>query len=397
MQFSQKVQRISGRLLNAITVAFVVLLAGMIVIVGNSLWQNQRLLDELHHITEERGQRIQLASDLLEAAYNRHQTMVNQVITDDPFERDDLMMAYHRWGNRVGEVRAALNERVTEDAARARLEEQDALIPEIVRLQDQVVDLAAREEIEPAMAILSERLFDLDREFDSSIEALRAHERAQMEAAADRAGEVGAHTQRFMLVFGGGGVVFALALMLLTRRTLVTMHHDLREQASQLDEAGRQLQHEATHDPLTGLPNRRAFYKRLQDAIAWSQRTGEAFSVGFIDLDQFKPVNDRFGHAAGDELLGVVARRLEEALSEPACVARVGGDEFAVLLFGEDSTEAEGKRLQAAVSRPVQLAAGEVTLAMTLGWASGPGDGDPDELLGRADRAMYGLKAGRGT
>lgn len=188
MQFSQKVQRISGRLLNAITVAFVVLLAGMIVIVGNSLWQNQRLLDELHHITEERGQRIQLASDLLEAAYNRHQTMVNQVITDDPFERDDLMMAYHRWGNRVGEVRAALNERVTEDAARARLEEQDALIPEIVRLQDQVVDLAAREEIAPAMAILSERLFDLDREFDSSIEALRAHERAQMEAAAERAG-----------------------------------------------------------------------------------------------------------------------------------------------------------------------------------------------------------------
>ena len=323
--------------------------------------------------------------------------MVNQVITDDPFERDDLMMEYHRWGNRVGEVRAALDERVTEDAARARLEEQDALIPDIVKLQDQVVDLAAREEIAPAMAILSERLFDLDREFDSSIEALRAHERAQMEAAAERAGEVGAHTQRFMLVFGGGGVVFALALILVTRRTLVTMHHDLREQASQLDEAGRQLQHEASHDPLTGLPNRRAFYKRLQDAIAWSQRTGEAFSVGFIDLDQFKPVNDRFGHAAGDELLGVVARRLEEALSEPACVARVGGDEFAVLLFGEDSTEAEGKRLQAAVSRPVQLAAGEVTLAMTLGWASGPGDGDPDALLGRADRAMYGLKTGRGT
>ena len=395
MQFSQRVQRISGRLVNAITLAFVILLAGMLVVVANSVWQNQRLLDELHHMTEERAQRIQLASDLLEAAYNRHQTMVNQVLTDDPFERDDLLMEYHRWGHRVGEVREALDERVTEAVARERLEEQDALIPEIVELQDEVVDLAARDEIEPAMAILSDRLFELDREFDISIEELRAHERAQMEAAAERAREVGANTQRFMLVFGGGGVLFALALTLVTRRTLVAMHHDLREQASRLEEAGRRLEHEATHDALTGLPNRRAFYRQLEEAIERAGETGETFSVAFIDLDQFKPVNDRLGHAAGDELLGVVARRLQEAVPEAACVARVGGDEFAVLLAGEGASETAGERLKAAVSRPAQLAAGEVTPAMTLGWANGPGDGDPDTLLGRADREMYARKAGR--
>ncbi|WP_019569806.1 diguanylate cyclase domain-containing protein [Thioalkalivibrio sp. ALE11] len=395
MQFSQRVQRISGRLVNAITLAFVILLAGMLVVVANSVWQNQRLLDELHHMTEERAQRIQLASDLLEAAYNRHQTMVNQVLTDDPFERDDLLMEYHRWGHHVGEVREALDERVTEAVARERLEEQDALIPEIVELQDEVVDLAARDEIEPAMAILSDRLFDLDREFDISIEELRAHERAQMEAAAERAREVGANTQRFMLVFGGGAVLFALALTLVTRRTLVAMHHDLREQASRLEEAGRRLEHEATHDALTGLPNRRAFYRQLEDAIERGRETGETFSVAFIDLDQFKPVNDRLGHAAGDELLGVVARRLQEAVPEAAYVARVGGDEFAVLLAGEGASETAGERLKAAVSRPAQLAAGEVTPAMTLGWACGPGDGDPDTLLGRADREMYARKAGR--
>ncbi|WP_019022300.1 diguanylate cyclase domain-containing protein [Thioalkalivibrio sp. ALE23] len=395
MQFSQRVQRISGRLVNAITLAFVILLAGMLVVVANSVWQNQRLLDELHHMTEERAQRIQLASDLLEAAYNRHQTMVNQVLTDDPFERDDLLMEYHRWGHRVGEVREALDERVTEAVARERLEEQDALIPEIVELQDEVVDLAARDEIEPAMAILSERLFELDREFDISIEEMRAHERAQMEAAAERAREVGANTQRFMLVFGGGGVLFALALTLVTRRTLVAMHHDLREQASRLEEAGRRLEHEATHDALTGLPNRRAFYRQLEEAIERAGETGETFSVAFIDLDQFKPVNDRLGHAAGDELLGVVARRLQEAVPEAACVARVGGDEFAVLVAGEAASETAGERLKSVVSRPVQLAAGEVTPAMTLGWADGPGDGDPDTLLGRADREMYARKAGR--
>ncbi|WP_026332722.1 MULTISPECIES: diguanylate cyclase domain-containing protein [unclassified Thioalkalivibrio] len=395
MQFSQRVKRISGRLVNAITLAFVILLAGMLVVVANSVWQNQRLLDELHHMTEERAQRIQLASDLLEAAYNRHQTMVNQVLTDDPFERDDLLMEYHRWGHRVGEVREALDERVTEAVARERLEEQDALIPEIVELQDEVVDLAARDEIEPAMAILSDRLFELDREFDISIEELRAHERAQMEAAAERAREVGANTQRFMLVFGGGGVLFALALTLVTRRTLVAMHHDLREQASRLEEAGRRLEHEATHDALTGLPNRRAFYRQLEEAIERAGETGETFSVAFIDLDQFKPVNDRLGHAAGDELLGVVARRLQEAVPEAACVARVGGDEFAVLVAGEAASETAGERLKSVVSRPAQLAAGEVTPAMTLGWADGPGDGDPDTLLGRADREMYARKAGR--
>jgi diguanylate cyclase (GGDEF)-like protein/PAS domain S-box-containing protein len=159
----------------------------------------------------------------------------------------------------------------------------------------------------------------------------------------------------------------------------------------------QRMRHEALHDPLTGLANRTLLRDRLEHAIARSERERGATAVLFIDLDNFKAVNDSYGHAAGDAVLVESARRLHAAVRPGDTVARIGGDEFIALCehVNADSALAVARRLQEAL-RPSFTAGGvEHQLSASIGVALG--DGEPDRLLGDADAASYRAKAaGRG-
>jgi diguanylate cyclase (GGDEF)-like protein/PAS domain S-box-containing protein len=161
------------------------------------------------------------------------------------------------------------------------------------------------------------------------------------------------------------------------------------------------LEHQAFHDPLTGLANRALFRDRVAQALAQSQRTGARPTVIFLDLDDFKAVNDSLGHVEGDRLLVEVGGRLLAATRGCDTVARLGGDEFAVLLSvaarPEEATIV-ADRILGAFARPVALGAYTVRVGSSVGIASaGPGDG-ADELLRNADLAMYRAKArGKGV
>ena len=159
----------------------------------------------------------------------------------------------------------------------------------------------------------------------------------------------------------------------------------------------QRMRHEALHDPLTGLANRTLLRDRLEHAIARAERERGATAVLFIDLDNFKAVNDSHGHAAGDAVLVESARRLHAAVRPGDTVARIGGDEFVALCehADADSALAVARRLQEAL-RPSFTAAGvEHRLSASIGVALG--DRDPDRLLGDADAASYRAKAaGRG-
>ncbi len=158
-----------------------------------------------------------------------------------------------------------------------------------------------------------------------------------------------------------------------------------------------QLQHNAFHDALTGLANRALFSDRLDHALARSDRAAASLAVLFVDLDDFKSVNDSAGHAAGDELLVAVAGRLRDQLRPGDTIARLGGDEFAVLLEDTDSAAATvaADRLQAAL---VGVGPDGAAVAASIGIAVGAaGQHDAAELLRSADVAMYAAKqAGKG-
>jgi diguanylate cyclase (GGDEF)-like protein/PAS domain S-box-containing protein len=154
-----------------------------------------------------------------------------------------------------------------------------------------------------------------------------------------------------------------------------------------------QIRHEAVHDPLTGVANRTLFRDHLEQALARSERSGVASGLLFVDLDNFKQVNDAHGHGVGDTVLIELAGRLQAAVRPMDTVARLGGDEFVVLCEQVDgaSAIALGERLQEAIRLP--LSAGGVVHKLTASVGIALGGGDPEVLLGNADRALYRAKA----
>ncbi|TXT25989.1 MAG: diguanylate cyclase/phosphodiesterase [Rhodocyclaceae bacterium] len=167
-------------------------------------------------------------------------------------------------------------------------------------------------------------------------------------------------------------------------------------------QAQSKLNYLAYHDPLTGLSNRRSFIERLEESLRESARHGERLAVLFIDLDQFKQVNDSLGHGVGDELLVSVAARLSEHVRLIDMLARLGGDEFICLMEGvrsEDEVEMLAREIIGAFEYPFKLEDHELFLTASVGICLSPGDGDSVlDLLRNADTAMYRAKAlGRGN
>jgi len=165
-----------------------------------------------------------------------------------------------------------------------------------------------------------------------------------------------------------------------------------------LESSADTLKHQATHDALTGLPNRALLEDRLKQAISYADRYGRLMTVVFINLDGFKMVNDSLGRKAGDELLKVMAARMSQCLRGVDTVVRTGGDEFVIVLYDRpgDGTEIAPalQRLLEAIAVPVQIDRQAVQVTGSMGVATYPADGaDADALVMNADAAMYRAKA----
>ncbi len=194
----------------------------------------------------------------------------------------------------------------------------------------------------------------------------------------------------------GDGRSFAVNYQPAAENGWLVVIEDVTERCS----AEAQIQHMAHHDALTGLPNRVLFHDRLTDAIARGHR-GDPSAVFYLDLDQFKSVNDTLGHSTGDALLRAVTGRLQLQVRECDTVARLGGDEFAIIQTGLDEPTAATSlalRVIAALSEPYHLNGHQVMVGTSIGIALVPSDGNSaDQVLKNADLALYRAKAdGRG-
>ncbi|MDH3706628.1 MAG: EAL domain-containing protein, partial [Acidimicrobiia bacterium] len=172
---------------------------------------------------------------------------------------------------------------------------------------------------------------------------------------------------------------------------LVVNARDITERVA----ATRTLAQQAYHDDLTGLPNRARLRHEIEDRLARIRENDRLLGVLFLDLDRFKVVNDSLGHAAGDELLRVIAHRLTQAVRPRDLVGRLGGDEFVVVLDDMvDRTDAlvTAQRLRRAVSRPVDLAGASTTVSTSVGIAIADDQTSADELLRDSDTALYRAK-----
>jgi len=156
------------------------------------------------------------------------------------------------------------------------------------------------------------------------------------------------------------------------------------------------IQHLADHDALTGLLNRRMFDDRLRQALANARRSENIVALMLVDLDEFKRINDTYGHLTGDYVLRTVAKRIQESVRETDTVARLGGDEFVVVLVGQRSTEDPAlvaEKMLGAITQPIPAGGRHFEIGASIGISIFPRDGDsPDALLRHADAAMYRVK-----
>jgi diguanylate cyclase (GGDEF)-like protein len=165
------------------------------------------------------------------------------------------------------------------------------------------------------------------------------------------------------------------------------------------------LEHQASHDELTGLPGRGLMFTLLEHALPSANRRGTAVAVLFIDLDDFKNINDTLGHAAGDQVLIKAAHRLARALRKGDTIIRLAGDEFVFICedLPQDAghaaaqIQALGSRLAGAISRPMQITGNQLIVSASIGIAVAGAGSTPENLLANADHAMYSAKQrGRG-
>ena len=181
-------------------------------------------------------------------------------------------------------------------------------------------------------------------------------------------------------------------------RGRITHFVGIQDDVTERKLAEERLVHQASHDSLTGLPNRVLFMDRLRDAYSRAQLDGGAtIGVLFLDLDDFKRVNETLGYRAGDRVLAMAAERVEECLRDEDTAARLGGDEFLVLLEGVRSADASGaaEKILEALREPFVLGEGERSLTASIGVALGrPGSGteQPQDLLRSAELSMYRAK-----
>jgi diguanylate cyclase len=190
-----------------------------------------------------------------------------------------------------------------------------------------------------------------------------------------------------LLLTVGGAVV---AVLVMVRIALLSFARDRAERA---------LRFEASHDPLTGLPNRREFLEQLGSDLSGPRRSRQQSVVFFCDLDGFKSVNDRMGHGAGDALLIEVGRRLRASVRLGDVVSRFGGDEFVILLrdYSPSDVASVRDRIADVLSRPITLLHEQIIIGASIGMAVATGDRDADALIRRADHAMYEAKRNQPT
>lgn len=176
------------------------------------------------------------------------------------------------------------------------------------------------------------------------------------------------------------------------------LEEKVQQRTNELTSANQNLRFLATHDNLTGLPNRALFFDRLEQIIRSSRRAKQSFALLFIDLDDFKRINDTYGHLVGDQVLKDVSGFLRDAVRDSDTVARLAGDEFTIILENVQAIEnvkVIAEKTLAAVSQPIEIMPETIMMTVSIGASIFPDHGDDAELLlKKADAAMYRIKEG---
>lgn len=392
---SSPVQRGFSPLIGAAFIALIALICGLLV---NSLFQLDAMGHQLSSVIEHHNHKIDLITQTQVAAHIRTDSLFRMVLADDPFERDDHFLRFTHAGFLVGQGRNALRQLGFTPAEQRSFDAQTRLTQQIQQAQERVIDLLHADKNQAARQVLAHEAIPLQEAFNQQLAAMRdAYQQANL-AAQEQTRQTYRHAILLTLAFGLAAILLALLIAWHTMRKIGLKSRQLHDQIIKLEQSRAALRIEATHDPLTGLANRRLFYDRLQQAIRHALRYGGKVGILYLDLDRFKDINDLHGHSIGDAVLIEMAQRLQDCVRESDSVARLGGDEFVVLLEGVQGRRdcvAAALKIEQSLTHAARFGDLHLEIDASIGQALYPDDGsDEDALIRAADAAMYRVKSG---
>ena len=375
--------------------ALIVLICGLAL---NGLLQLQTLGEQMRTVVENHNRKIDLITQTQVAAHIRTDSLFRMALADDPFERDAHFLEFNRAGFLVGSGRNALRQLGFSASEQRSFDTQTLLINDIESVQNRVVDLLKSELSADARRVLVQEAIPIQEAFNLQLADMRhLYQQANL-IAQQQAQQTYRRTFLLTLAFGIAAIVLALLIARHTLRKIGQKSRQIDEQMVELERSRAALREEATHDPLTGLANRRLFYDRLQQAIRHAHRYGGKVGILYVDMDRFKDINDRHGHHIGDAVLMEVAQQLRDCVRESDSVARLGGDEFVVLLEGVQGRHdcvAAALKIEHSLAHSARFDDLELDIDASIGQAVYPDDGsDEDALIRAADAAMYRVKSG---
>jgi diguanylate cyclase (GGDEF)-like protein len=377
--------------------AFLALILLIAALAANAIYQLENLQNRMDTVVERHNRKIEAITAIQVDALARADRLLRMAIERDPFSRDQLYLEFNRSGFLVGSGRRHLLELGLTPEEKTLFDTQTLLIEKILPMQERVTDLLARDQIEDAWVVLVAEGIPMQE----SLNQLLAEMRGKLQMANNLAlWETKQDYRRNLLVTLLAGIfatVLGIGLAWFVLRRLAANTREIAWQMRALEEARAAFEAEATHDAMTGLANRRLFYDRLRQRLLHAKRYDGKFGVLFVDLDNFKTVNDLHGHQIGDALLTEVAHRLLEGVRESDTVARAGGDEFMILLDEIGSPldcQAAADKIIASLEKKIRLPNVALTITASIGQAIYPDDGlTEDDLLRVADTSMYRIKS----
>jgi diguanylate cyclase (GGDEF)-like protein len=395
---STQLESTARRLAIYVASGFVLALLMVGGLVFHGVWQQHRVLDDIEALLELRAKKITLASNIEALSRRRSQALFAQILSNDKAERESLMGQYldisEKFDRTISQF-AALPQDGTDAAEIDRLRSIEARHDE---LNEQALTLNSQGARETAITLLREKALALQETESEIIDGIRTHQQSRM-AEQSRTTREQARVAMWVSALLGVSACILIALVFFAVRWLLKERSkSVNQKAREIEALSEKLFVEATRDPLTGLANRRMFFQELDRAVARAQSQNSTLALGYVDLDHFKPINDQYGHAAGDALLLTIAERMRAAVRSQDVVARLGGDEFALVVEKLDRSALAQfeSELRAAVATVAVVGGHAIHPQMSIGWALFPDDGQSaGELLHFADGVMYAQKAQR--
>lgn len=357
--------------------ALIVLLLATLTLVG--LLRIAEINRHMEQIVKNNNVKTELVHTMKDAL--RERTIITHLVSllKDPFAQDEEYQNFSNQGAAFSAARAAL------EAMSQNAEEKEVLTrmraltlktqPHVV----QAVELAMNGNTTESRKLIETEVVSAQKAIALELNKLLKVQKSATEEAVSEAQKSYENTRLLMFILGGSAIALGLVIAVVVIRNANTQANS--------------LQHQAMFDNLTNLPNRVLFADRLQQTLLIARREKRAFGLFAIDLDRFKEINDTLGHHVGDKVLQHVSACARSCLRESDTVARMGGDEFAVLLAtisDLDGAVAVAKKILAALGEPFELAGRTLEVGASIGVVLFPKHGeDPDVLMRQADAAMY--------